>query len=215
MTREMGETRAFFVGKETRKPMLQPEMEAREPLIEIYVNTEDEAANAEVEQLLETLDIEQAVRRTLQAVHVEQPVTLTLVISSDAEIQTLNNQYRQQDKPTDVLSFPLLDEPLVEAPAEWLWQGPEEQDEESEARAEEARPAFVTPDELALNLGDIMISWPTVQRQAREAGHEVAYELLFLLCHGVLHLVGYDDQTEAGYTEMVRLQKAILSEREG
>jgi probable rRNA maturation factor len=56
-----------------------------------------------------------------------------------------------------------------------------------------------------------MISWPTTQRQAHEAGHTVADELLFLLCHGVLHLVGYDDQTEAGYREMVRLQKEILA----
>ena len=191
--------------------MLEQELEAHEPLIEIYINTESDEENAAAEQLLETLDMEQAVRSTLQTVHVEQPITLTLVISGDAEIQALNLQYRQQDKPTDVLSFPLLDEPLVEAPAEWLWQAPEEQDEASEAEPEEDRPVFVTPDELALNLGDIMISWPTLQRQAREAGHAVAYELLFLLCHGILHLVGYDDQTEAGYTEMVCLQKAILS----
>ena len=76
---------------------------------------------------------------------------------------------------------------------------------------------FVTPAELLTNLGDIAISWPTVQLQASEAGHSISYELLFLLCHGVLHLVGYDDQTEAGYNEMVRLQKTLLAEiyREG
>jgi probable rRNA maturation factor len=65
-----------------------------------------------------------------------------------------------------------------------------------------------------MNLGDIVLSWPTVQRQAAAAGHPVADELLFLLCHGVLHLVGYDDQTEAGYAEMVRLQTTILRARQ-
>jgi len=191
--------------------MVEPGLEASEPLIEIYINTASDEENETAENLLETLDVEQAVRQTLLAVHVEQSVTLTLVISGDLEIQALNQQYRQQDKPTDVLSFPLLDEPLVEAPAEWLWQAPEAQENEAEPELETIRPTFVTPDELSTNLGDIMISWPTVQRQAHDAGHAVAYELLFLLCHGVLHLVGYDDQTEAGYTEMVRLQREVLA----
>ncbi len=193
--------------------MVESRLEASEPLIEIYINTASDEENEAAETLLETLDVEQTVRQMLLAAHVEQSVTLTLVISGDPEIQTLNQQYRQQDKPTDVLSFPLLDEPLVEGPAEWLWQAPEEQENENEAEPEleTIRPTFATPDELSTNLGDIMISWPTVQRQAREAGHSVAYELLFLLCHGVLHLVGYDDQTEAGYTEMVRLQQEVLA----
>ncbi|MEO7021443.1 MAG: rRNA maturation RNase YbeY, partial [Ktedonobacteraceae bacterium] len=157
-------------------------------------------------------DADAAIRRTLQAVNIEQAVMLTLMVSGDEEMQALNKQHRQQDKTTDVLSFPLLDEPLVEAPAEWLWQMPDEDEFTEGEAARSPKPAFVTPAELLTNLGDIVISWPTVQRQADEAGHAVGYELLFLLCHGVLHLVGYDDQTEAGYTEMVRLQKEILAE---
>ncbi len=177
--------------------------------IEIYINTGSEVEDAAAEHLLETLDVDAVIRRTLLAVNIAQPVMLTLMISGDAEVQKLNKQHRQQDKPTDVLSFPLLDEPLVEAPAEWLWQAPENVEGEM---ARNARAPFVTPTELLTNLGDIAISWPTVQRQASEAGHTVGYELLFLLCHGVLHLVGYDDQTEAGYNEMVRLQKTLLTE---
>ena len=104
----------------------------------------------------------------------------------------------------------------MRAPAELLWQEPEEEQTAEEAANELAEgssvPLFVTPAELSTNLGDIMISWPTTLRQAREAGHGIADELLFLPCHGVLHLVGYDDQTEAGYREMVRLQKQILGE---
>jgi probable rRNA maturation factor len=213
--------------------MLEPELETGEPVIEVYIHTDSTEENQAVSALLATVDVENVVRQTLHTIHVEQPVTLTLVISGDTEIQALNRQYRQQDKPTDVLSFPLLDAPLVTAPAAWLWQEPEETEiqtvaieaekeqwdeiekekdtEEETASAPLATPLFVTPAELSTNLGDIMISWPTTQRQAREAGHDIADELLFLLCHGVLHLVGYDDQTEAGYTEMVRLQKEILA----
>jgi probable rRNA maturation factor len=197
--------------------MLEPELEADEPVIDISINTDSEEENRAAAELLGTLDLEQVVRYTLQTVHVEQAVTLTLVISGDTEIQALNRQYRAQDKPTDVLSFPLLDEPLVAAPTDWLWQTPEETNEITETVEQAVAPVFVTPAELNTNLGDIMISWPTTRRQASEAGHPIADELLFLFCHGILHLIGYDDQTEAGYTEMVRLQKEILArvERKG
>ena len=70
--------------------------------------------------------------------------------------------------------------------------------------------SFITPPEITMHLGDIVISWPTVKRQASEVGHNPAYELLFLLSHGVLHLVGYDDQTEVGYQAMVCLQQAVM-----
>jgi len=188
--------------------------EEEKPIIDISVNTDNDEDNAAAETLLAALDIEHVVQRTLQTVRVKQTVMLTLVISGDTEIQALNRQYRQQDKPTDVLSFPLLDQPLVKAPPEWLWPVPQEQgsaEKQAGSEQEVEKPLFVTPDELGTNLGDIMISWPTVQRQASEAGHTVAYELLFLLCHGILHLVGYDDQTEAGYREMLRLQQEILA----
>jgi len=199
--------------------MFEPGLEAHEAVIDVSINTDNEQDNQAASELLDTLDIEAVVRQTLLTVHVEQPVTLTLVVSGDAEIQALNRQYRHQDKPTDVLSFPLLDKPLVNAPAEWLWQAPEDTEESDEEGENEqfAAPLFVTPAELGTNLGDIMISWPTTLHQARLAGHSIADEFLFLFCHGVLHLVGYDDQTEAGYSEMVRLQKELLAsvERKG
>jgi len=186
------------------------ELRAGEPLVEIYIDTDSDEANEAATNVLETLDIEEIVRQTLRAVHIEQPVVLTLVISGDKAVQALNKQFRQQDKPTDVLSFPLLDRPLVKAPAEWLWQTQQEPVAD-EYGQEKTRPAFVTPGEPATNLGDIVISWPMALRQAHETEHSVAYELLFLLCHGVLHLLGYDDQTEAGYREMVRQQEEVLS----
>lgn len=181
--------------------------------IDLYVHLGDEERNAAVQDMLSSLEPQRVVERTLQEAGIAQSVMLTLVITTDEEMQQLNKQYRHQDKPTDVLSFPLLDKPMVEAPADQLWAAEEEPGEEherDEGQAGEAVPAFVTPPELATNLGDIVISWPTVLRQAAEAGHDPAYELLYLISHGVLHLVGYDDQTEAGYQAMVRLQEAVM-----
>ena len=140
------------------------------------INLEEAESDLILQQLLASDVLEQVITRTLEAAHVTQPVTLSLLITGDEEIQALNEQYRQQDKPTDVLSFPLLDKPLVEAPGEQLWMGMEGASEEK--LAVEAPPAFVTPPELATNLGDIVISWPTVLRQAAQAGHEPVYELL-------------------------------------
>jgi len=59
-------------------------------------------------------------------------------------------------------------------------------------------------------LGDIVISLPTMRRQAAQFGHHPQWELAYLIAHGVLHLAGYDDHTVAGYEAMVALQEAAL-----
>ncbi len=181
-----------------------------EPILDISIDTGDAHTDLTVTTLLQQLDAELLVRQTLHAVNIHQPVSLSLLVMDDTQIQALNSQFRQQDKPTDVLSFPLLEAPLVDAPAPYLWQTADPAEDAAPDPVQTARPLFVTPAELTTNLGDIAISWPTVERQALTANHAPSYEFLFLLCHGVLHLLGYDDQTEAGYTEMVRLQTAIL-----
>src|SRR2546423_14084003 len=134
------------------------------------INSEDADSDPMLQQLLSSEVPEQVITRTLETAHVTQPVALSLVITGDEEIQRLNAQYRQQDKPTDVLSFPLLDRPLVDAPADQLWMTSDEE-EEREARQERSSTMFVTPPELPTNLGDIVISWPTILRQASAAGH--------------------------------------------
>src|SRR5260370_42061762 len=142
-----------------------------------------------------------------------QPVMLTLLITNDETIRNLNKQYRGQDKPTDVLSFPLLDKPIVNAPADQLWTLPEAPNGES-TEIGITKQVFVTSTVLPTNLGDIVISWPTIVRQATEVGHNSTYELLYLLAHGVLHLVGYDDHTEAGYQAMIRIQQSVMNANE-
>lgn len=185
-------------------------MNDQHPEIELYINAGNDEQNTAVQQLLDALELDQVVHNTLLAAGVRQAVMLTLLITDDESIQDLNYQYRQQNKPTDVLSFPLLEKPLVDAPADQLWTATIEGVRGSQEADVASRPAFVTPPELITNLGDIVVSWPTVLRQAASAGHSPDYELLYLIAHGVLHLVGYDDQSEAGYHKMVALQQSAL-----
>ncbi|HEX9134434.1 MAG TPA: rRNA maturation RNase YbeY [Ktedonobacteraceae bacterium] len=174
--------------------------------IELSIDLGNDENDAAFQPLLSSLPLEAVVTQTLHKAGITQPVMLTVLITSDETIRNLNKQYRGQDKPTDVLSFPLLDKPIVSAPADQLWMLPDALSGEGS----HTKQVFVTPAELTMNLGDIVISWPAVVRQAAEARHESAYELLYLLSHGVLHLVGYDDQTEAGYQAMLRIQQAVM-----
>jgi probable rRNA maturation factor len=176
--------------------------------IELYITLGDDQQNTLIEQQLSSVDLDGVVARTLQAVGITQQVMLTLLITDDEGIREMNAQYRQQDMPTDVLSFPLLEKPLAKAPADQLWMAQENED--IAKTTERQAPAFITPPGMITNLGDIMMSWPTIVRQAAEAGHSAMYELLYLLSHGVLHLVGYDDHTEAGYQAMVSIQQSVM-----
>lgn len=178
------------------------------PSIELYVNHSDEQQNVLIEQALANIDLDTIVTQTLQAAHIEQQVMLTLLITDDAGIQEMNKQYREQNKATDVLSFPLLEQPIVQAPEEQLW--PPQVSEDGAVVPLETNSTFITPPGMITNLGDIVISWPTILRQAQEAGHDYRTELIYLFSHGVLHLIGYDDHTEAGYQAMVHIQQSVL-----
>ena len=182
-------------------------MEKQHPQVELDISIDDDEVEAAILRVLSLSELERVVQSTLHQARVTQPVSLALTIIDDTAIQELNKRYRRQDKPTDVLSFPLLDKPLVDAPGNQLWADSEH---EHLPETKQELPIFVTPSEFPTHLGDIVISWPTVVRQAREGKNSAAYELLYLLAHGVLHLVGFDDQTEAGYAAMVHLQQSIL-----
>ena len=174
--------------------------------VELSIDLDNKEEELSLKRLLALFPLEDIVLETLSQAGIERPVLVALLITNDETIRTLNKQYRSQDKSTDVLSFPLLEKPIVNAPADQLWipsallHGEHFQTNQT----------FITPPDITMHLGDIVISWPTVKRQACEVGHTPAYELLYLVSHGVLHLVGYDDQTEAGYQSMILLQQAVM-----
>ncbi len=106
---------------------------------------------------------------------------LSLRLTTDAEIQTLNFQYRDQDKPTDVLSFAALE---VDCPP--------------------------TPETEPLYFGDIIISVETALRQALEQKHSLTMELAWLASHGFLHLLGWDHPDDKSLEKMLSQQDNLL-----
>ena len=113
---------------------------------------------------------------------------VSLRLTTDTEIQTLNSQYREQDKPTDVLAFASLEANLP-------------QSEEMLAS-------------MPLYLGDIIVSVDTAQRQAQQQEHSLSTELAWLTAHGLLHLLGWDHPDEQSLMEMLH-QQVILLEKIG
>lgn len=109
---------------------------------------------------------------------------LSLRLTGDREIQQLNHQYRQQDQPTDVLAFAVLESVC-----------PQPQELQST---------------LPLYLGDIVISVGTAQRQAEEQNHPVDVELAWLAAHGLLHLLGWDHPDEDSLDRMLKQQRVLL-----
>jgi probable rRNA maturation factor len=175
----------------------QAEEEEEGGWAELTLFVDDEAGD-EARRLNQPL-LERMAHTVLELAGIQRPVEVNVLVRGDEGLRELNRVYRGKDEATDVLSFPVLDEPLAQAPAEELWQ-------------DFTRPEvpFITAPGLPLQLGDVAISYPTVVRQAAEAGHSPLHEFAFLLAHGILHLIGFDDQTEAGYQRMVALQNATL-----
>lgn len=122
----------------------------------------------------------------------ETEVNLTLV--DNETIQEINREQREIDKPTDVLSFPMIE---YASAADF-------------SEIEESDDNF-NPDTGEAMLGDIVISVPKVLEQAENYGHSVRREFSFLIVHSVLHLLGYDHMTPKDAAFMENKQKDILN----
>lgn len=129
--------------------------------------------------ILETLDYE----------GMENDAEVSVTFVDDEGIRALNKKFRNMDKPTDVLSFPLLD-----------YEGESEE------------PFF---DELCHNLGDIVISLERAMAQANEFGHSFEREVAFLTAHSMLHLLGYDHELSDEDDADMRKRQNDIMERLG
>lgn len=126
-----------------------------------------------------------AVLETLTVEQYQNPAEVSITFIDDEGIRELNKNFRNIDKATDVLSFPLFD-----------YEG--ESDEPP-------------VDELVGMLGDVVISLETAQKQAKEYGHSLEEEVAFLTVHSTLHLLGYDHETSAeDEKEMFARQDEIM-----
>lgn len=123
----------------------------------------------------------------------EAEVNVTLVDLDG--IHRINREFRQIDRPTDVLSFPMLS---YDAPGDFPQL---EADEDN-----------FNPDTGEILLGDIILCVPRILEQAEEYGHSVRREYAFLIVHSMLHLFGYDHMTEEEAGCMEAKQHEILDE---
>jgi probable rRNA maturation factor len=121
----------------------------------------------------------------LTAEQADPSTQVSLFITGQEKVHQLNLEYLGEDRPTDVLSFPML------AP-------------------EESGRTFVTPPDSMVHLGEVIISYPQAAIQAEEHGHPVEREMAVLIIHGILHLLGYDHDVPEAEGKMKEREKAIL-----
>lgn len=129
--------------------------------------------------------VKRTVQSLLKAVG-EEGSSISVSLVSDAQIQDLNKLHRGKDKPTDVLSFPLIESTLTDAPAQ------------------SADPAIEER-----MIGDIVISVDTARRQAADYDAQLQDEIDRLLIHGVLHIVGHDHEEPDERARMEREERRL------
>ncbi len=119
---------------------------------------------------------------------------INLLLTDDDNIREMNREFREIDKPTDVLSFPNVS---FDSPSDF------------DNSCNNISDCF-DPDSDELVLGDIVINKNRVISQAEEYGHSFLREFAFLVTHSMLHLLGYDHMEDDERIVMERKQEEIL-----
>lgn len=117
----------------------------------------------------------------------DKNIYVSIIYTTPIDIQAYNKEYRNIDKATDVLSFPMF--------------------EKEEAKKLKKEKSIVTE-----VLGDIIVNLSQVKMQADEYGHSFERELAYMLVHGFYHLMGYDHIQEEDKKEMREKEENVLSE---
>lgn len=146
-----------------------------------YLNLEE---NAEYEEIVKKVIAKCYEEENL----LDSKLIITITFTTPEKIHKINKEYRQVDRPTDVLSFPMFERKELEEKIE-------KQDFEHEDV-----------------LGDIIISIEKVKEQAIEYGHSFERELSYMIVHGFYHLMGYDHIKEEDKKEMRQKEDKILNE---
>ncbi len=112
-------------------------------------------------------------------------VEISVRLTSDDEVRILNRQYRKQDKPTNVLSFPMIQPDLIET--------------------------IANTDDGEVLLGDIVLAHGVCAREAEERGVAIEDHATHLIVHGILHLLGYDHMTDTDGDAMEAMERDVLA----
>ncbi len=155
----------------------------------LYENESGQEFPFDAEQQLHNL-----VSCVTRHVHCPYEVEVSVTVVNPEQIHGLNREYRRVDRPTDVLSFPMME---YDAPADF--------------RGERFRETMaVSKDTGELVLGDIVLCAEILEKQAAEYGHSVLREFAFLTVHSMLHLFGYDHMEDGEREVMEGQQREIM-----
>lgn len=152
-------------------------------MIEVNYNNIEELPNEEAL-------IRKVVQAVLENEMVKHDVDVYVTLTNNEEIHKINKEYRNVDRPTDVLSFPMYEREEIEN---------------------------LKGDKLSVQeeiLGDIIVSIEKVKEQAEEYGHSFERELAYLITHGCLHLLGYDHMIDEE-KEIMRKHEELVLEKLG
>lgn len=135
--------------------------------------------------------IKKSIIKALDAEKINVPCIVNVMLTDDEGIHAVNNEFRNVDRATDVLSFPL---------------------NELTAGEFDERLCEHEPESGAVMLGDMMISLERCEEQGREFGHGFEREICYLTVHSVLHLLGYDHVDEAEMKAQMRSREKEIME---
>ncbi|MHA3840878.1 rRNA maturation RNase YbeY [Sphingomonas aestuarii] len=156
-------------------------------MIDVAVQTEPGWPQADWEGLAAAC-ASAAITRTPYAALVTTAASIEIAVrmTDDDEVRVLNRDYRQKDKPTNVLSFPMIQSDLIES-------------------------VTANSDDGEVLLGDIVLARGVCEREAAERDISVEHHAQHLIVHGVLHLLGYDHQGDAEAEAMEGIERDALA----
>ena len=145
------------------------------------------------QDIKENQEYEETIKKVIEKCYkeenlLESKLIITITLTNNENIKIINKEYRNIDRATDVLSFPMF----------------EKEDLDKKIKNKD----FLHEDIL----GDIIISVEKVREQAEEYGHSFERELSYMVVHGFYHLMGYDHMEEEEKVEMRKKEDKILND---
>lgn len=134
--------------------------------------------------------LKKCIEAALKEEHVGVPCEINVLVADNQTIRTINKAYRNIDRETDVLSFPMFQFEPGTLPKDLT--------------------DYLDPETGLLPLGDMAISYEKAAAQAKEYGHSVKRELGYLTIHSILHLLGYDHMDEGPMKKQMRAREEAI-----
>ncbi len=136
------------------------------------------------------LHLKKCIEAALEAERVNAPCEINVLVADNPTIKAINKAYRNIDRETDVLSFPMFQFEPGKLPKDLS--------------------GYLDPETGLLPLGDMAISYEKARAQAEEFGHSVKRELGYLTIHSILHLLGYDHVDEGAMKKQMRAREEAI-----